>query len=46
MTIDCAKLPAPWRHIVVNGDPSARKTTLAKKLPGALGAKSISFNDD
>jgi adenylate kinase family enzyme len=45
MKFDCSKLPQTWSCIVIDGDPGAGKTTLAKEMAGVLRAKVISFDD-
>jgi AAA+ ATPase superfamily predicted ATPase len=43
--MDYSRLPAVWSLIVIDGDPGAGKTTLAKKIAGELDAKKVSFDD-
>jgi hypothetical protein len=43
--MDCSELPKVWHRIIIDGDPGAGKTTLAKKMAIELGAKVISFDD-
>jgi hypothetical protein len=46
MKVDYSKLPAAWSRIIVDGDPGAGKTTLAKEMATKLGARLISLDDD
>lgn len=45
MKFDYSKLPQTWSCIVIDGDPGAGKTTLAKEMAETLRAKTISFDD-
>jgi uridine kinase len=45
MKFDYSKLPRTWSCIVIDGDPGAGKTTLAKEMAGVLQAELISFDD-
>jgi hypothetical protein len=38
-------LPANWLRIVIDGDPGAGKTTLAKEMASDLSARRISIDD-
>ena len=45
MKMDYTKMPVVWSRILIDGDPGAGKTTLAKEISKATGAKHISFDD-
>lgn len=45
MKLDYSKLPQGWSCIVIDGDPGAGKTTLAKEMARELDAKRVSFDD-
>jgi Cdc6-like AAA superfamily ATPase len=45
MKMDYTQLPATWSRIIIDGDPGAGKTTLAKEIARECGAKVISFDE-
>lgn len=45
MNVDYSTLPARWSRIIIDGDPGAAKTSLAKDMASQLGANRISLDD-
>jgi uridine kinase len=45
MNLDYSRLPQTWSCIVIDGDPGAGKTTLAKQMAETLQVKIISLDD-